>query len=169
MVELWDLYDADRKPLIKQHVRGIPLPEGTYHLVSDVWTINRDGKVLITQRHPDKPNGLLWECTGGSAITGEDSLTAALRELSEEVGVYANEEELTLIHSIRYKDRFVDTYITTQDVQLQDLKLQVEEVVGARLVTYEKLVELWEKGIVVPRERLDLYHKVIKKHIDKMG
>ncbi|AUD14346.1 hypothetical protein CW734_12755 [Planococcus sp. MB-3u-03] len=48
----------------------------------------------MTQRDPAKPLPMLWETTGGSVITGESSLTGALRELEEETGLLARPEEL---------------------------------------------------------------------------
>lgn len=54
MSELWDLYDKYRKPLNKIHTRGVPLSKGEYHIVVDIWTINKDGKILIDKRHPNK-------------------------------------------------------------------------------------------------------------------
>ena len=164
MIELWDLYDENRVLLNKKHVRGVPILKGTYHIVVDVWTINMDKKVLITQRHQCKPFGLLWECTGGSIITGEDSKLGAQRELSEEVGIIANTDEFIPIHSIRIHDRFVDTYITIQDVCLDDLKLQAEEVVDAKFVSYTELNEMWENGLVVPKERFNIYRKEIESY-----
>ncbi len=43
---------------------------------------------MISQRSADRPTfPLMWECVGGSALKGENSLSAALRETEEEVGV----------------------------------------------------------------------------------
>lgn len=164
-MELWDLYDENRKPLKKTHVRGMPMPEGAYHMVSDVWTVTKDGKVLITQRHPDKPYGLLWECNGGSVVAGETGIEGALRELLEEVGIRADAEQLVFLESVKAKERFVDTYITRQDIELDDLTLQPEEVVDARLVSFEELNKMWEQGLIVPRERFRLYRDKIEKFI----
>ena len=86
-------------------------------------------------------------------LTGENSVEGALRELSEEVGIHASKEELHLIHSICLKERFVDTYITRQNVNLEDLKLQAEEVVDAKFVVFDELMEMWRQGIVVPKSR----------------
>ena len=84
-MELWDVYDENRKLTGKKHERGVPLGPGEYHIIADVWTVNQRSEILLTRRHPDKPYGLLWECTGGSVLTGENSVEGALRELSEEV------------------------------------------------------------------------------------
>lgn len=166
-MELWDLYNENRVMLNKTHIRGMPISEGEYHIVVDIWTINNKGKILITQRHPDKPFGLLWECTGGSIISGEHSKVGALRELSEEVGISAKMEQLVLIHTVRLNDRFVDTYITRQDVKLDDLELQAEEVVDAKFVSFEELNEMWKKGLIVSRHRFKLYQNDIINFIEK--
>ena len=55
------------------------LSPGYYHLVVHVWIRNRKGEYLISQRSADRPmHPLKWECVGGSALKGEDSLSAAL-------------------------------------------------------------------------------------------
>lgn len=165
-MELWDLYDENRNLLNKIHVRGTEMPEGAYHLVSDVWTVTTKGQVLISQRHPGKPYGLLWECNGGAVQIGETGIEGALRELSEEVGIRTTAERLIPIHSIKLVERFVDTYITMQDIRLEDLVLQTEEVVDARLVSFEELNAMWEQGLVVPKIRFRLYRDKIREFIE---
>jgi 8-oxo-dGTP pyrophosphatase MutT (NUDIX family) len=156
-MELWDVYDESRRKTGNTHVRGVPMEEGEYHLISDIWVVDELGNVLITRRHPKKTYGLMWECSGGSVLKGETSLQGAVRELAEETGIHVREEDLNLIHTIQCKDRFVDTYITRQKVSLKDLTLQPEEVVDAKLVTFRELLGMWDQGIVVPKTRFLLY------------
>lgn len=157
MAELWDLYDENRKLVGEVHERGKDLPENRYHIVVDIWTINREGKVLLDQRHPDKHFGLQWECTGGSVLKGEDSITGAVREIGEELGIHLNPSQLKQIHSVRVQDRFVDTYVNITDAKIEELVLQETEVVDAKFVSFDELIQMWEKGIVSPRERFKLY------------
>lgn len=164
-MELWDVYDKNRNKTGKTHVRGVPMAEGEYHIVTDIWTINLEGKLLLTQRHPDKTFGLWWECTGGSAKVGESSLESVLRELSEEVGIHPDPEEVSLIHSTMRPDRFVDTYVTVQDVRREDLRLQKEEVVDAMFVTFEEVCQLWAQGKMLPRERFPMYRDVLLQKV----
>ena len=64
------------------------IPDGYCHLVVHVWIRNSKGEYLVSQRSANRPvNPLLWECVGGSVLKGEDSLTAALREVKEEIGL----------------------------------------------------------------------------------
>lgn len=164
-MEIWDLYDENRQLLPFSHVRGIPLPPETYHLVTDIWTINHENKILITKRHLSKKHGGLWECSGGAAQQGEISIHSALRELAEETGIQAKAEDLVLLHSQKILERFVDTYITKQAITLADITLQAEEVIDARFVTFAELVALWESGHLVPRERFGLYKERIAEFI----
>ncbi len=82
--------------------------------------------------------------------SGESSLESVLRELSEEVGIHPAPEEVSLIHSTMRPDRFVDTYVTVQDVRREDLCLQKEEVVDAMFVTFEEVCQLWAQGKCFP-------------------
>lgn len=87
-IEIWDLYDKQRHLVGRDHIRGEKIPQGYYHLVVHVWIKNRNGEYLISQRSADRSmHPLKWEFTGGSALKGEDSLTAALRETKEEIGL----------------------------------------------------------------------------------
>lgn len=100
-MEVWDLYNERRELTGREHIRGEEIPQGYYHLVVHVWIKNRNGEYLISQRSADRPmHPLLWECVGGSAMKGEDSLTAALRETEEEVGVRLSPKDGKLIHSV---------------------------------------------------------------------
>lgn len=168
-MERWDLYDENRMKIGSTHMRGTPLENGTLHLVVNIWTINGDNQILLTKRHPTKPYGLLWECTGGSVLVGESSIEGAMRELAEEVGVRATAEELILLHTTKWKDRFIDTYITKQDITLEDIKLQQEEVVDAKFVSFEELCKLWKSGGMIPKERFRLYRNRIEQYLEEWG
>ena len=86
MAEYWDVYDEHRNKTGALHRRGDPLGPQEYHLVVEIWTLDGQGRVLLTRRDLRKHFGGLWECTGGSALAGEDSRTAVRRELREETG-----------------------------------------------------------------------------------
>lgn len=164
-MELWDLYDENRNPLGKTHERGVPMQEGTYHVIVDIWTVTPEGKILLTQRHPAKKFGLKWECTGGSVLAGETSVEGILRELEEEVGIKARSEELTLLDTVRLEERFVDTYVNRRPVDVEKLKLQDTEVVAARLVSFEELCREWQEGNVMPR-RFSRYKQKLKVFLE---
>lgn len=149
MAEYWDLYDADRNPLGRTIKRGDVFAEGEYYVCCEVWVQNSEGKLLMTQRHPDKKAGGLWEFTGGGVLAGETTKQAALRELEEELGVIAKEAELSLLDVYRHKNYFMDIFVVKKEVDIAMLKLQPEEVVDAKWISHEELLQMMEEKQVV--------------------
>lgn len=156
MAELWDIYDADRKPTGKTIERGQPLPDGCYHIAVQVWIRNRDGEWLISRRAPNKKHPLEWEPTGGSAIAGEDSFTAALREVREELGIVLDPSRGRLWSSHRnerpdwFNPGFLDVWLFDADVELSDVVLCPDETVEAMYASAERIREMMESGEFVP-------------------
>ena len=149
MAEYWDLYDAERKPLGRTIKRGNAFAEGEYYVCCEVWMQNSEGKLLMTQRHPDKKAGGLWEFTGGGVLAGETTKQAAVRELEEELGVLAGETELSLLDVYQHKNYFMDLFIIKKDMDPKNLVLQPEEVVDAKWVSHEELLQMIEEKQVV--------------------
>lgn len=149
MQELWDLYDSQRRPLHRQHPRGVPLEPGTYHLVIEALVLREDGRLLLTQRHPDKPYGLLWECTGGSALCGEDSLSAALRELQEETGLHFAPQQAHLLRSWQRVHSLVDSWLFLAPLDCT-VRLQESEVVDYCWVDRQEMAQLYAAGQFLP-------------------
>ena len=98
--EIWDLYDRDGNRTGETYVRGFGtyknISEGRYHLVVDILVVHSDGTYLLTKRSDIKdvyPG--YWEASaGGSAVSGEEPLEAAKREMFEETGLTADTIEL---------------------------------------------------------------------------
>ena len=103
----------------------------------------------MTQRHPDKKAGGLWEFTGGGVLAGETTKQAAVRELEEELGVTAEEIDLSLLDVYQHKNYFMDIYVVKKDVEPATLVLQPEEVVDAKWVSHEELLQMIEEKQVV--------------------
>lgn len=148
-MEIWDLYDERRQPINKTHTRGDKMAAGQYHIVAGIWTVNGNNEILLTLRHPDKkeyPN--LWENTGGSILSGETSKAGAVRELFEETGIAADEDELFLLGTEKEKTAFVDTYIVRKNLKISNLTMQEGETVDAMWVTLDRLYEMMESGAI---------------------
>ena len=154
-MEIWDLIDAQRRPTGETAVRGTVLPQGRYHLVVQVVIFNTQGEMLIQQRQPFKegwPN--LWDITvGGSAIAGDDSRSAAEREVMEELGLPIDlSDEMPKI-ILPFDQGFDDIYIITMDVDLSALHLQESEVQAVRWAGMEDIFALMKAGQFRPYHR----------------
>ena len=148
--ERWDLYDADRCLTGESHIRGQQIPEGRYHIAVHVWIYNSKGQFLISQRAASRPvYPLFWETTGGSVTQGEDSLTGAIREAMEEVGVTLDPAQGRLLESRRrdhYRD-FLDIWIfPCNDGPHLDRAETPDEVADCRWMTPEEIGALCDAG-----------------------
>ncbi|MCI5667218.1 MAG: NUDIX domain-containing protein [Oscillospiraceae bacterium] len=146
MTEYFDLYTADRRRLGRKIQRGAPIPHGEYHIVVQIMTVNSQGKILLTQRVPQKTSGGRWECSGGCAVSGETSREAAVRELFEETGIKADPGEISLEWTLTTDSMLRDFYIVHKDVGLDRLDLQSSEVCAAKWVSFSRLEEMAQNG-----------------------
>ena len=149
MTEYWDLYDADRKPLGRTIKRGDAFADGEYYVCCEIWIQNSKGQFLMTQRHPDKKAGGLWEFTGGGVLAGETTKQAAVRELNEELEVFVEENELELLAVYRQKNYFMDIFVLRKDLDIEALVLQPEEVVDAKWVSQDEMFKMKEEKQIV--------------------
>ena len=141
MSELIDVYNnkKERTGKIVERKRGASLEKGEYIISVTCWIINKDGKILLTQRKTDKHNGGMWEPTTGLVVSGENSLQGIIRELNEEIGIRINPSEIKLIKEI-IEERtdinfFRDIYLIRKDIDLNTIKYKDGEVVNAKYVT----------------------------------
>ena len=157
--ELWDIYDENRQLTGRIQRRGDPLQPGDRHLVVHIWIQNSRGEFLITQRAPNKGYPLLWECTGGSALVGDDSLTAALREVFEETGLTLLPENGRVVITQAGGDRFGDIWLFRQDADLADVVLQPGETVDARWASRETVLAMRDNGEFFDYDYLNEFFK----------
>jgi len=87
VAEFWDIVDENGNATGRIHERGKPMYKDDYHREVYVCIENDKGEYLISQRSPNKTFPNMWECTGGNAVAGDDSLTTALKEVKEELGI----------------------------------------------------------------------------------
>ena len=147
-MEYGDIYDADRNLTGRLHRRGTPWKRGEYGLIVCVWVYDGKGKILLTQRAPEKSFPGTWENSGGAAQAGETSRQAIARELYEETGIRAAEEDFELLATRRDRDSFFDFYCLRNDTKLEDIVLQEGETTDVRWATFSQIHQMiWEKKI----------------------
>lgn len=146
-MELVDIYDRDGNRTGRVHRRGNRLRRGEYVLVVCVWVTDGAGKLLVTLRAPEKAaSGNFWENSGGAAKAGETSRQAIARELFEETGIRAEEDEFQYLTSDRSGEALFDFYFLERNVPIEQIVLQKGETTDAKWVTLPELDEMVRRG-----------------------
>ena len=146
MEEYNDIYDENRVFQGKIHLRGKPWQPGEYGLVVCAWVYDGHGNFLLTRRAPEKSFPGTWENSGGAVKAGEDSLTAMIRELSEETGIRAQAEEFELIDRGMDSCTHYDFYCIRKPVSLEKIVLLPGETDGVMWADYEKIHRMIDSG-----------------------
>ena len=144
--ELWDLYDAAGRPTGRTQRRGDVFRDGDYHLCVHVWVQDESGAWLLTKRAPEKYMGGRWEAPGGSALAGEDSLSAAMREVREETGLRLDPAAGRLLFRFSGDHFHCDVWRFRQRVELADVALCPGETCDARLADAAEIRRLERAG-----------------------
>lgn len=157
-MELWDAYRADGTLADFDLIRGQKIPENYFHMVCEAVIRHIDGDYLLMQRsfakeiYPGK-----WEIgAGGSALKGEDKITAVLREIKEETGI--DEGELKEIYHVVHEGHQSIYYgfLLATSYDKNCIKLQEGETIDYKWVSKSELVDFYESGQCSPplKERL---------------
>ncbi|MDR2167296.1 MAG: NUDIX domain-containing protein, partial [Clostridiales bacterium] len=118
--------------------------------IVQVWILTGAGEFLVSRRAAGKDWPLMWETTGGRALDGEDSLTAALREAWEELGISLDPAKGEIFSSFILHRPFgifaVDAWLFRQDFSISDIRLCPDETCDVMLATPEKIREIMAAG-----------------------
>ena len=144
-MEYNDIYDKQRNLTGRVHLRGTRWEPGEYGLVVCVWVYDGEGKILLTKRAPEKSFPGTWENSGGAAKKGETSRQAITRELFEETGIRATEDEFELIATEREGNMHYDHYCLHRTTPLEQIVLQPGETDDARWATFDEIRALIEE------------------------
>jgi 8-oxo-dGTP diphosphatase len=150
-MEYWDIYDKDGNFTGRKKGKYEKWDKDEYHLATEVWVINSKKQILIQQRS-EKCQLLpgIWALTTGRVVFGETTRQGCIRELKEELGIEAKEEECNLVKSL-LKNRLGmiwDIYFLSKDVELEDVTLQKEEVSRVKLVNTDEFRDMLKEGIM---------------------
>ena len=148
-MEYLDICDEYGMPTGKIIERSTAHREGILHRTAHVWIVRKDRngmQVLLQKRSRNKESfpGMYDTSSAGHIPAGDEPVSSALRELKEELGISASENELEFAGLFRgqYEKCFHDSlfrdneavfvYVLRKAVSTEDLILQESEVEEVR-------------------------------------
>ncbi len=159
MAELRDLYDENSNKTDKTYRKGEPIPEGYYPMVVMVVIRNSKGEFLMQKRVPSK--GGDWGVTGGHPKSGETPLEGIKTEVLEELGLDFSNEIFTEYDSGCDGKDCYKMYFVTKDVDLNEVKIQEEELSEVRWFSMDELKQMVETK-ELNEDQIACFNKVCK-------
>jgi len=158
IIEIWDILDKYGYKTGRQHERGKPMQPDEYRLVVRICIVNNKNEFLIAKG----PNQT-WGIIGGAALTGENSLTAVIRESKEELGILLEPENGQLFKR-HCEPQFshgggawIDVWLFRQEIEIHDIFLCPDETYDVKWASPELIKQLSTNGIFLPIEKVYPY------------
>ena len=125
--------------------------KGLWHRAVDGFIIDENKNVLLQKRSANKklwPN--MWDVTAvGHVNSGEFGRQALMREVKEELGIDIKDDEIKYLvgsTSVNIQGDIInkhynECYLITKNVNVSDIKLQLEEVSEVKYFSKENLLD----------------------------
>jgi 8-oxo-dGTP diphosphatase len=111
-MELCDIVDESGNRTGRVAPRGSALSLGEFFPVVHVWIRDEFGNYLIQQRAFDRLSDPgVWAITAGYILAGEDSLSGAIREVEEELGIQLSPSHLKRFDRHALENRLEDIWL----------------------------------------------------------
>ena len=156
-MEIWDAYNERLERVGVDLIRGEPIPEGLYHLVSEILVRHTDGDYLLMRRALTKETfpGYYEASAGGSALKGESAIDCAVRELYEETGLKKGSLTFLGIHPSINTIYFLYIFYTNCDKN--SIALQEGETDSFKWVSEDEFIKFINSGEMIPAQK-QRYH-----------
>lgn len=87
-----------------------------------------------------------FNCGWGHIQAGESSLEAIVRETKEEIGIDICNDQIIKVLEVKpskNKSKFTDIYLVIKEVDINDIKLQLEEVSEVKYFSLNELINIY--------------------------
>lgn len=109
--------------------------------------INGKNEVLLQKRSRLKRvNPSKWGICGGKVDINETPIDAGIRETLEEIGISLNKDNLKLLSMDTNEKSHFTVYYIRQDVDVNECKLQQEELEEVKYFKIEQIQDLDNEG-----------------------
>ena len=135
-----DLYDKNSNKTGLTYFKGDVIPSGYYPMVVMIAIQNSKGEFLMQKRVERKGGG--WGVTGGHPKKGESCLEGIITEVQEELGINISNQEIIEFNSGCDGTDCYKMYYTKLDLNIEDFKIQEEELSEVKWFSIKKLEEM---------------------------
>ena len=160
-MELLQLFDENKNMLNESIERDKKkeLPEGKYFMIILLF-IENNNKFLIQKTSESRKSE--YATTGGHVTYGDTALKTVIKEAYEELGLVLEENEIKEIEIITYPLCHAAIYYCKKSININDLKIQEEEVDSLYWMSEEEINDLINEDKFRKSNRIP-FQKVLEK------
>ena len=180
--EIFDIVDEKGQPTGETVTRLQAHAEGVRHRTAHIWVVRDNGdktEVLLQKRALNKDSfpGRYDTSSAGHIQAGDEPLESAIRELSEELGIQADADDLNFAGTfpIQYEKKFhgkmfrdneiAFVYVYDEDVDIDKLTIQKEELDSVEWFDLEEVYQACQpprdEKFCVPMGGLEIVRKYV--------
>ncbi len=177
MEECFDILDEAGNKIGKVKPRSQVHKDGDWHKAVHIWIVNEKNDILLQKRSPNKdsyPN--MWDISSAGHLTaGDDSLSGAIREIKEELGIDILPNQLTLIGTrkkpanptSKFRNaEFNDVYLLRLSLDLNRVTLQEEEVSAIKyvpLTRFKEMIKINDKTLLMHLDEFEMLFAALEQ------
>ena len=177
-MEYLDIVDENNKLTNEVKSRRMVHEKGFWHREIAVWIIKDKTKALIQKRAASKklaPN--MWSLTAGHINTGEPIIKAAIREVSEELGMEKlgpSDFKLIAVQKAQYQANglfnniYKYIYVLQTNLEETDFHIQQEELSEVKYIELSELKNMKKTKSNIEKYTSGFFNPEIKKVIEKI-
>ena len=173
-MEYIDIFDENNNPTGEIKEKTQAHENGDFHRTAHIWIMNDNKELLLQKRSGTKkshPN--CWDISGAGHIrAGETVIEGAIRELKEELGINANENDLKFISIVKStknpkNQEFGYVYLLKFNNKIEEYTFEDNEVSEVKYVYFEdleKMVADRVEGLLIHEEEYKKLFEFIRKN-----
>lgn len=161
-MELLDIYDNNGNKTGRVITRGnktVTFNENEHIAVAIIYIENNNNEFLIQKTSKEK--GGLYSSTGGHVIHNEEPIDTIKRETKEELGIDIDNDNIIYLGYLLYDFPIRHMFYLKKDINLDEIKLQKEEVEFVKFMSENEIMQIIDKGLMHEAHAKVLY-KVLK-------
>ena len=156
-MEYLDVLDKSGAKTGESKPRNLVHRDGDWHRTVHVWIINSRKEILLQKRSQQRekyPN--MWHISAaGHVLAGDDSVTAAIKEVKEELGINIEAKDIKLLFSTHkssspkpefIENEFQDVFLIIKDIDIGQITFDTSEVADAKFFPWEEYKMIAKRG-----------------------
>ncbi len=167
-MEYLQVFDENKKMLNEKIERDLKmtLSGNKYFMIILLFIQNEKGEFLLQKTSSSRNSTIAT--TGGHVTYGDDGFKTTIKEAKEELGITLLPNDIQYIDTITWSNGYEEIYYTNKKIDINDIKLQEEEVENVAWYSVEQINKLIDedklrKGNIEAFNRVLTYIETYKK------